>query len=140
MSKGVLGISDAAAIAMHGMIVLAAAPGRLRSTASLATELQVSEAHLAKVMQRLAAGGYVRAQRGPKGGFALARELEDVTMLEILEFVQGPIGRADCLLKLPTCATQECPFRAILDGTNELVRQELGNVRLANVAHVYRKE
>ncbi|MCF8044104.1 MAG: Rrf2 family transcriptional regulator, partial [Desulfarculaceae bacterium] len=71
-----LKISEAASLALHTMGLLASRPGEQVPTRELAARLKVSEAHLAKVMQRLGRAGLVRSQRGPKGGFALERNPE----------------------------------------------------------------
>jgi len=70
--NSVLRISEAASLAMHAMMALAAQPEHRRSAQDLARQLDVSLAHLAKVLQRLAKAGYVASTRGPKGGFTLA--------------------------------------------------------------------
>ena len=55
----VLRISDAAALALHAMVMLAEAPERRMSAKAIASELDASQAHLAKVLQRLAKAGLV---------------------------------------------------------------------------------
>jgi Rrf2 family nitric oxide-sensitive transcriptional repressor len=60
----VLRMSDAASLALHGMVILAEAPERRVSARAIASELDASEAHLAKVLQRLARAGLVESVRG----------------------------------------------------------------------------
>jgi Rrf2 family protein len=136
--KSLLNITEATTIAIHTLSVLAATPtGIVRSTADIAARLQVSEAHLAKVLQRLHRAGFVRAVRGPSGGFSLARNPEQVTMLEVYELFEGPLREATCLLELPRCRKRDCCFRQLLTKINSQVREHLATTRLSDVAHVF---
>lgn len=47
--------------------------------------------YLLKIMQELVKAGVLRSKRGPRGGFSLARSISKITMLEIIEAVEGPI-------------------------------------------------
>ena len=67
----VLRISEAATLALHTLALLASRPGVILSTHKIAKRLEASEAHLAKVLQRLARMGLVRSIRGARGGFVL---------------------------------------------------------------------
>ncbi len=126
-----LRISEAASLAMHTMGVLAAEPGRLISTREMAQRLKVSEAHLAKVMQRLGRAGLVRSQRGPKGGFSLLRRPEDITLLEVYEATEGPLREQGCLLGKPMC-NGHCIMGGLLERVGDEVRDYFANTRLAD--------
>jgi Rrf2 family protein len=53
-------------------------------------------AYAAKVMSQLARSRILRSDRGPRGGFQLVRDAKDITMLEVIEAVNGIIdGRQD---------------------------------------------
>ena len=98
-----LRISEAASLGLHACVVLARRAGRLVPAHELAEDFGASEAHLAKVMQRLGKAGLVRSTRGPRGGFRLAREAEGITLLEVYEAVEGPVEPVRCLLGRPVC-------------------------------------
>jgi Rrf2 family protein len=99
----------------------------------MAEALGVSDAHLAKVMQRLARAGLVRSVRGPKGGFALGRPAEKTSLLEIYEAVEGPLTDSNCLLDRPVC-DGNCMLGGLLDTVNRLVRETLAGTKLCDVA------
>jgi len=63
-AKGILKISDAASLAIHTMVLLATHPDETFSIPEIAAILKASQAHLAKVAQRLAKAGLVSAREG----------------------------------------------------------------------------
>ena len=50
--------------------------------------------YLEQIFQRLRRAGLVASKRGPGGGYALARPASDVSLREVIEAVEGPLGQA----------------------------------------------
>ncbi len=128
-----LRISEAASLAIHAMVVIAREPETVHSTHGVATALGVSEAHLAKVMQRLTRAGLVNSVRGPKGGFVPAKPADDVTLLEIYEAIEGPFEPKGCLLKKPVCNGTDCILGRLLGNVNREISEYLANTKLSDV-------
>lgn len=126
-----LRISEAAALALHTVQVLAAHPERRISTQQIAEQLAVSEHHLAKVHQRLVRAGILEATRGPGGGFALARDAAEIRLIEVYEAVEGPLTTCRCLLGRPVCARSDCLLGALSDQINRLVGEFLRTTTVA---------
>mgnify|MGYP000879180062 CR=1 FL=1 len=134
MTPKMLRISDAAALALHTMAILARAPDRLISTHEIAEMLDLSENHLAKVRQQLAKAGLVDAVRGPSGGFRLAKPPEEITLMEVYEAIEGPFHPSDCLLGRPACDGRKCVLGGLVQSVNGQVRQYLTETTLAQLA------
>lgn len=64
-------------------------PGRAASAAQLAEHYDVPPAYLAKQLKALVRAGVLSATTGPSGGFRLARPAEQVTLLNVVEAVDG---------------------------------------------------
>ena len=79
-------------------------PHRLRE---LAAATGAPETFLRKVVQRLDAAGIVDTKRGPGGGVSLSRAPADISVLEVVEAVQGPVAVNKCFI-----ASRECDNRA----------------------------
>ena len=109
----IIALSDAVSLALHGMGLLAA--GGRRSAREMAEEMKVSEAHLAKVFQRLVKNGLVLSTRGPGGGFELARDPEDITLFNIYSVIEGVPSGQYCLLRKNECPFEECIFGSMLE-------------------------
>ena len=134
---GSLRISEAASLALHTMVYLAGDPRKQRSAGALARVICVSEAHLAKVLQRLTKAGLLVSTRGPKGGFRLACKTEDITLLEVFEAIDGPFDPGECLMHDRTCGQVGCLFGDLLGDINRQVRSYLGGRNLEDVKWVY---
>jgi Rrf2 family protein len=134
MQNHLLKISDAASLALHTGILLASDPARLWSTPELTAAMQVSGAHLAKVLQRLTKARLVRSVRGPKGGFTLARPAAEVTLLQVYEAIEGPLEPPTCLLGAPVCRLKTCMLGGLVAEVDARVRTFLEGARLSDVA------
>jgi Rrf2 family protein len=106
------------------------------SAKEMASALNVSEAHLAKVLQRLAREGIVRSVRGPKGGFRLARDGDKVSLLEVYEAVEGPVRASSCMLGGPACTGEDCILGGLVESLNNDVKDHLQKTTVGGMAHL----
>ena len=128
--ESLLKITDAASLALHAMVLLAATPDEVVSTSDLAVSLRASEAHLSKVLQRLNKAGLVDSVRGPRGGFKLAKDPRKITLLDIYEAMEGPLITSTCLLGTPMCVGPTCVLGHLLTNVNAEVKHYLEKTRL----------
>ncbi|MFW6161292.1 MAG: RrF2 family transcriptional regulator [Planctomycetota bacterium] len=128
-----LRIPEAASLGLHAAVTLAARPQGRVSTRELAEGFGASEAHLAKVMQRLKRAGLVTATRGPKGGFQLARPADSITLLDIYEAVEGPVEPLGCLLGRPSCVRARCLFGDFIQEFDTRFRGYMATTTLAQL-------
>ena len=130
--SSVLRISDASTIGFHALVIFAANGERHYSTREIAKSLSVSEWHLSKVLQRLARSGIIRSVRGPGGGYTLAGKGADVTLLEVLEAIDGPFEPDDCLMRSNNCINRECIMGELLSNVNKKVKSYLTDKKLSD--------
>lgn len=84
------------------------------STAEIAREQSIPTTFLAKIVSQLASAGVVRATRGARGGVTLARPPEEISLLEIVEAIDGPMALNECVLDASRCPISvECPVRPV---------------------------
>lgn len=133
MSKAV-NFTEATYLALHAMALMAEKNGAPFSIHAMAESLSVSEAHLAKVVQRLARSGLVATTRGPKGGVTLAKKPEDTTYLEIFEAIEGKLQAAGCVFGAKECRLSRCIFRDFLTKVTAETEAWLRNNSLADFA------
>ncbi len=90
--------------AIHALIYAAENPGA--PTAQMAGDLKFPPAFLAKVLRRLSEVGYLDNRTGRKGGITLKVDPAELTLLDVIESVSGPLVLDTCQTKT-RCATQE---------------------------------
>ena len=93
-------------------------------TARIAKEQDIPSPFLAKIVLQLSAAGILRTSRGARGGVRLAKAPSEISLLSIVEAVDGPIEINDCVLNETCCQrTESCPVRhAWTEARGALVR------------------
>lgn len=129
----ILKISDAAAIAIHTVVILDSAPEKLFSNKELATMLEVSDNHLSKILQRLCRAKIVESIRGPKGGFTLLEGSSNCTLLEVYEAIEGSLELSNCLLKKSFCSSG-CLLGDFLVSINLQFKDYFQKTRISDLA------
>lgn len=133
-----LKISEAASLALHAMVLLAARSGQWLTTPEIVATLKVSQAHLSKVMQRLGRAGLVKAVRGPKGGFQLGKPAGEITLLEVYEAIDGPVQISGCLYSTAICNSKQCIFGDLIRSVDQQVRDYLAQTTLPQLTNIAR--
>ncbi len=109
----ILSLSEAASIAIHGMILVARSD-KLVNVNQIAEMTSSSRHHVAKVFQRLVKEDFITSNRGPSGGFSLKKAPAEITFLEIYEAIEGKIVITRCPLDKPICPFDKCIFKNVM--------------------------
>jgi FeS assembly SUF system regulator len=126
-------------LADYGVVLLAHfardGEGEVRSARDLAIESHVPAPTVSKVLKVLARKGLLEAHRGVNGGFRLARRPDQITLGEIVSAFEGSVALTDCANSPAGQCTLErmCPARSTLRRINDVVRDALSRVTLAEV-------
>lgn len=129
--------TEAGALALHAAAFLAAQADRTCSAVDMARALQVSQAHLVKVLQRLCRAGLLHPIRGPHGGYRLAHPPRDIRLLAVFEAIEGPLTPLPCLFKNHSCRRTACILGNVLTTINHQVRDYFAQTTLAELAKLY---
>jgi Rrf2 family protein len=80
--------------------------------------------HLYKLILALAKGGYVQTAQGTTGGIKLKRPAQRISLLEIIELIEGPIYLANCVFRKKTCSLiKRCVLKLkLIEAQEQLVR------------------
>lgn len=94
----VLRVSRKIDYALRAMVHLASlTPDSVVPFRGIAREMDVPEDFLAKILKTLVDQGLVRSARGPHGGYTLGRAASEISFLEVIEAVEGPVALNVCL-------------------------------------------
>ncbi|MCA9244315.1 MAG: Rrf2 family transcriptional regulator [Phycisphaerales bacterium] len=106
----------------------------------ISTAIGAPRPYLSKILHALSRAGLITAKRGYKGGYALARPATDISILQIIESVEGPDNRCDCLLGRDTCSDERaCPTHAFWQVERERIINRLAGLTLDAVADFERR-
>ncbi len=91
---------------------------------------------VSKILNALGRAGLLVSHRGIKGGFALARSAETISVAQIVEAIDGPIAMTNCMdhTAEPCAIEHTCELRPHWADINGAVRGALDDVKLVNVA------
>jgi Rrf2 family protein len=95
------------------------------ATSQIAQEQQIPPSFLAKIVSQLSVAGLLQTSRGARGGVALAKPAEEISLLEVVEAIDGPILLNECVASSGVCTFGDsCPMRPIwCDAQSELVNR-----------------
>jgi Rrf2 family protein len=93
------------------MVHMACLPeGTVALRDEIARAYAIPSSSMAKILQSLVRARLLRSSRGVHGGFTLARAPGSITLLDIMEAIEGPLGLTDCTPDAKSCEwSRECP-------------------------------
>lgn len=118
--------------ALRAMVNLAGRyGGDVVSTRQLSREEGISYQYAAKIMQLLHGARLVKSTMGPHGGFALARAPEEVSLLDVIQAVQGSVSLNACFLDVDPCPRRaKCRISSKIAGLQEYIEKFMADITL----------
>jgi FeS assembly SUF system regulator len=118
------------------MASLAEQPPDTRHNArEIAERTQLPLPVVSKILKALTREGLLLSQRGPRGGYSLARRPNDINVVEMITALEGPIGLTECTMHPGQCVQEaNCHVRKPWQQINHVVRSALARVTLAELA------
>lgn len=97
--------------------------GKRAATSKIASEQHIPPSFLAKIVSQLSVAGLLHTSRGARGGVSLARDPEEISLLDVVEAIDGPIHLNECVGDNGVCTFEDtCPMRPIwCDAQKDLV-------------------
>ncbi len=106
-------------------------------TGVIAEAEDIPQPFLTKVISQLSTAGLVITSRGMGGGVMLARSPEEITLLNVIEAVDGPILISHCLLRSNTCAIESyCAVHDTWANIQARLVQDLESVTMEELARM----
>ena len=96
------------------------------ATSQIAQEQKIPPSFLAKIVSQLSVAGILQTSRGARGGVSLSRDPENISILEVVEAIDGPILLNECVSGNGSSCTfgDTCPMRPLwCDAQAELVNR-----------------
>jgi Rrf2 family protein len=119
-------ITKQADYAVRAMLFLARQDPNKRAATSQIAEIQkIPPSFLAKIISQLSIAGLIHTSRGARGGVLLSRKPSSISLLEVVEAIDGPISINECTISPDNCSSvEDCPVHEIWCETQaELVKK-----------------
>ena len=132
-TKGRYGLRILLDLALHESV----SPRMIRD---IAESQNISEKYISRLIIELRKAGMVKSIRGAKGGYKLARTPKYLTLLDVVEVMEGPVAIVDCV-ESPRCCTRQdlCAARDIWTRLNTEIRDSLAKVTLQDIVDQSRR-
>lgn len=89
-------------------------PNERAATSLIADEQKIPPSFLAKIISQLSIAGLIHTSRGARGGVSLARSPEKISILEVVEAIDGPLSLNECTHSVDGCPFgEDCPLRPV---------------------------
>lgn len=129
-----LEVTRKADLATRALLELAT-EGRREKSPELAAKLGTTPGFLTQVMAPLTSKGWVRSDPGPTGGYRATLSLDDVSVLDVIEAVEGPTDTMTCVLEGRPCGNEKpCALHQPWSKARDQFLGELARTTLAQLA------
>lgn len=128
-------ISRAGEYGVLGLLHLVRQPaGQPVMIDAVSRDEDIPKSFLAKIFQDLARSGILRSQRGAGGGFTLARPADGITILEVIEAIDGKIALQRCLGDAPECEKRDgCALCFLFEEAQDRLKEVFSRTTLAEL-------
>lgn len=130
--------------ALRAIIFLSCQPKeKISFVSDIAQNQQIPVNFLFKILRKLVKKGIVRSYRGPHGGYVLAKDPAQITFLEVIETIDGPLVINRCLntTALSRCVLEDsCKMMSAWERIQLNIKEELGALTIADLLKPSRQE
>ncbi len=120
---------------IRALIYLANHPGAHAKAADIGAAMDIPTGFLQQVLQELQRARLVRSRSGPAGGYLLARDPAEITILEVVETLEGPLEASECALRGGPCHWDDvCAMHWVWSSARSALSESLRAATLARVA------
>ena len=109
--------------------------GNVISRREVAQAMEIPEPFLAKIARQLTLAGILNVTQGSKGGYRLARDPQELTLLDVVEAMIGEIYLNECLCRPRSCKrSPNCPTHRTWKQANQQLRNTLKGTTFAQLS------
>ena len=120
---------------IRALLHLAMSESERVKAAEIAETMDIPVGFLHQVLQELQRTRFVTSRPGRSGGYSLARPAEDITILEIVEALEGPISAQECVLRGGPCHWEDvCALHWVWSSAQAALAEKLASATLAQIA------
>ena len=100
----------------------------------IAERQSISAKYLWQIVNLLKTAGFVRGTRGPNGGYTLLLDPSEITLIHVIETLEGPLSLVECVDSTGTCShTEDCVAHSVWTEVSQAIRSSLQKITLAEI-------
>ena len=127
-----LGLNKRTDLALRAMQTLCSCGDRLAGT-DLAERLETTHPYLPQIMSPLVRKRWVSSTSGPRGGYELTAQLDSISVLELIEAMEGTTDTDTCVLSGEICDSSDpCALHGAWSQARDALLRELSSMSLAD--------
>lgn len=109
--------------------------GKVWVVKQISQATDIPESYLMKVLKSMEKAGLTRSHRGSHGGYSLTRNPQEVTFLDLVQALEGPLSLSVCLLDREECPRQrKCSIHSVWRNVQEKMKEEMARYSLSDFA------
>jgi len=117
------------------VVYLAQQSGKLSTTKAIAKATHLAEPTVSKILKKLTHSGFLVSELGVQGGYALKRAASEISLVQILEAMEGPLALTECNRQDSDCALEPyCHVSEHWQVIHQVVYQALDQIKLSTLA------
>jgi Rrf2 family protein len=110
-------------------------PNQRAATSTVAQEMKIPPSFLAKIISQLSIAGLLHTSRGARGGVTLARDAKEISLLDVVEAIDGPILLNECVGDPADCVfSDDCLVHPIWVEAQETLVKRLRETKFDKLA------
>lgn len=127
-------VSTKAQYGMRALVEVAMWGGEPVSLKTISQRQLISHQYLEQIFAELRRAGIVESVRGARGGYLLAKPLEEIDALEVVELLEGSVAPVRCIEDATTCVrTGHCSTESLWRRVDSAVREVLRGTTMADL-------
>jgi len=107
--------------------------GRPIPVKKISTQHNIPLELLAKILQKLSKAHILKAIQGPKGGYKLNNKYKNLTLIQLIEILEGPFGITDCLTEHNCEQISKCNIINPIEKINSQVYQFFNQIKINEI-------
>lgn len=120
---------------LRALMVIARSDKESLTSDSISRTENISKKYMDEILGKLRRAGILQTRRGAHGGYALNLDVEDLTILNVVETLDGPIALAPCAKGNYACQRDDCLARPVWQALTDGIRALMERVTLGQVVN-----
>jgi len=135
-------LSNTSNYAIRALVYLElySSPEKKAGIKQMVADMDIPAPFLSKILQLLVKGKLLDSSKGPNGGFSLLKPAIDITMLDVVEAIDGKENLGNCVIKSTTCeATEPCSVHHKMAQIKSQVKKQFSTETIADLVSEFRE-